>query len=241
MGNSSNSFKKISNTKNNNGQNHIIMKEIIIGREGEQKFPINNPGVSRKHAKIAINDDGNWWLEDLGSENHTYIQQKTGEYVSIGKKRITSNTNIRLGDETVGGIHFIARQVFDGISKESNSFLHDFQNLKKKMEELNKERVSIKKKIKMRRVIIALVPLLLLFISMLPIFNKEMQMIVMRASLVASSLLSIVFINNEQLEDWVKRRNKLIRCPNPNCNKVLTDEEVETFQCYRCGTKGYQC
>lgn len=208
---------------------------IIIGREGNQKFPITNAGVSRKHAKITIDDSGNWKLEDLGSKNSTYIQTPTGEYVQIDCKRIDPNTKIRLGDETVGGIHFIARQAV----AVGDDFLPDFKDLKEKVEKLNEERKAIKKKLKMQRVIIALVPLLLLFVSMLPVFSKEMQMVVMRASLVASSLLSIVFINSEALEDWSKRRNKIIRCPNPKCNKVLTDEEVETFQCYRCGTRGY--
>ena len=45
------------------------MKEVIIGKEGTQKFPINNSRVSRQHAKITVSDSGQWTLEDLNSTN----------------------------------------------------------------------------------------------------------------------------------------------------------------------------
>lgn len=34
------------------------MQEVIIGKEGTQKFPINNSRVSRQHAKITVSDSG---------------------------------------------------------------------------------------------------------------------------------------------------------------------------------------
>ena len=34
------------------------MQEVIIGKEGTQKFPINNSRVSRQHAKITVSDRG---------------------------------------------------------------------------------------------------------------------------------------------------------------------------------------
>ena len=49
------------------------MQEVIIGKEGTQKFPINNSRVSRQHAKITVSDSGQWTLEDLNSTNGTYI------------------------------------------------------------------------------------------------------------------------------------------------------------------------
>ena len=40
------------------------MTKIIIGKQGDQKFPIKNAGVSRQHASITI-EGGHWILEDL--------------------------------------------------------------------------------------------------------------------------------------------------------------------------------
>lgn len=39
------------------------MTKIIIGKQGDQKFPIKNAGVSRQHASITI-EGGHWILED---------------------------------------------------------------------------------------------------------------------------------------------------------------------------------
>ena len=65
------------------------MKTIILGREGNQPFPIKDEfdGVSRKHAQITINDHGDWFLEDLDSANGTYIRdESTGEMLPVTKK-----------------------------------------------------------------------------------------------------------------------------------------------------------
>ena len=62
------------------------MQEVIIGKEGTQKFPINNSRVSRQHAKITVSDSGQWTLEDLNSTNGTYINGKrmpTGQVLSL--------------------------------------------------------------------------------------------------------------------------------------------------------------
>ena len=49
------------------------MKEFIIGKEGTQKFliPLTKTRVSRQHARITIDDNGVWTLEDLNSTNGT--------------------------------------------------------------------------------------------------------------------------------------------------------------------------
>ena len=49
------------------------MLEVIIGKEGTQRFAINGSRVSRQHAKITVTDSGQWILEDLNSTNGTYI------------------------------------------------------------------------------------------------------------------------------------------------------------------------
>ena len=43
------------------------MKTITIGKQGDQPFEIKQEGVSREHAKLTINDNGGWMLEDLNS------------------------------------------------------------------------------------------------------------------------------------------------------------------------------
>ena len=57
-----------------------MMKEFIIGKEGDQKFKISEKRnkVSRKHCKITIDDNGQWYVDDLDSTNGTYIIDEIG-------------------------------------------------------------------------------------------------------------------------------------------------------------------
>ena len=72
------------------------MTEVIIGKEGTQKFTINSPRVSRRHAKITVTDAGEWILEDLGSTNGTYVIADNEELVQVKKVQITEFTRIVL-------------------------------------------------------------------------------------------------------------------------------------------------
>ena len=83
------------------------MKEVIIGKEGTQKFAINAPRVSRQHAKITILDSGQWILEDLNSTNGTYIIYENDELVQIKRINITEFTRIVLADQTSMGLRFM--------------------------------------------------------------------------------------------------------------------------------------
>lgn len=57
-------------------------KEYIIGRHGEGKEYFSKfPYVSRKHARILY-ENGSWYVEDLKSTNHTYLNGKKLEEIT---------------------------------------------------------------------------------------------------------------------------------------------------------------
>ena len=61
------------------------MKEVIIGKEGTQKFAINAARVSRLHAKITILDNGQWVLEDLGFDvENSFLFKDADDFGSAG-------------------------------------------------------------------------------------------------------------------------------------------------------------
>lgn len=66
--------------------------EIIVGRRGEQSFPITDKTVSGKHLKLTTMPDGNVQVEDLGSANGTFI-----DGVRIIKKIVSRNTIVQMG------------------------------------------------------------------------------------------------------------------------------------------------
>lgn len=66
--------------------------EIIIGRKGDQPFPITDKAVSSKHLKLTTMPDGNVQVEDLGSTNGTFI-----DGIRIIKKIVSRNTIVQMG------------------------------------------------------------------------------------------------------------------------------------------------
>src|SRR3954451_16851354 len=55
------------------GSEHPVDGELILGREhGSADIVIDDPGVSRRHARVLANGGG-VIVEDLGSSNGTYV------------------------------------------------------------------------------------------------------------------------------------------------------------------------
>lgn len=60
----------------------------VIGRSRECDVVLGDSNVSRRHARIALGEDGAWTVEDLGSTNG----------VQVNGARATSSTVLRSGD-----------------------------------------------------------------------------------------------------------------------------------------------
>lgn len=55
----------------------VSSNEFMIGKQVENDYVIkDNPMISRKHARIYCKNH-EFWLEDLNSLNHTYVNDKT--------------------------------------------------------------------------------------------------------------------------------------------------------------------
>src|SRR5687768_16203955 len=69
----------------------------LIGREASCDVCLPHPNVSRRHAQLQRNDQGNWLLQDLNSLNHIYhnevpVQQlvlEAGKPIRISEYRLT--------------------------------------------------------------------------------------------------------------------------------------------------------
>jgi len=81
------------------GKTFIIHKqETIIGRQEDCDIVINDPLISKVHCRIITDDDGKFYLEDMGSKNSTFLNDKAikkSMHIIYGDRIIIGSTIIR--------------------------------------------------------------------------------------------------------------------------------------------------
>ncbi len=70
--------------------------ENLIGRDREAAVWIDDDSVSRRHARVSVDDDGAT-IEDLGSKNGTYV----GDRKIKGPARLSDRDIVRVGPATL--------------------------------------------------------------------------------------------------------------------------------------------
>lgn len=75
---------------------HFTTGPISIGRGADSHVFLPDKAVSRKHAIIHAAEDGTWTLEDLGSSNKTFVNDKP-----ITKAQIKHGDCLRITDFTI--------------------------------------------------------------------------------------------------------------------------------------------
>ena len=72
---------------------YFLGEEVSLGRGNENKIVIKDPYISKNHLKI-VEDEGNYYLEDLNSANGTYlngdkimdvVKLKNGDRIRVGQ------------------------------------------------------------------------------------------------------------------------------------------------------------
>lgn len=68
--------------------------QIVVGRNPEVDLQLVHPMVSRRHAEIAMEDDGGFLVRDLGSRNGTVVND---ELVQDASRRVEGRTIVQVG------------------------------------------------------------------------------------------------------------------------------------------------
>lgn len=73
--------------------------EILIGKQGNQPFPLTEPSISRQHAIFHMNQaTGVMTLRDCNSTNGTWILTKEGKFIRLNNETVVGlDTLVRLG------------------------------------------------------------------------------------------------------------------------------------------------
>ncbi len=210
-----------------------MIVEYIIGREGNQKFTIDDKqfnAVSRRHARMVVDGDtGEWRLSDNDSTNGTFIVDGKGDLQRVTREiKISPTTRICLGGKRYNALTVPAHIVHDGGSK---GFAMDFDALVPKLKEWKQREKKKQNEMKVRRVMLALLPILAMVIP-IPGMNDQDKMWVRMASVSAVSLLNAMLAFFENPKELMEERRRTIVCPK--CGLPLTDEDVESHHCSRC-------
>src|SRR5262245_41976416 len=92
------------------GERVPITGSISIGRVGENQVPLRDERVSRRHALIHVQGDGEFWLVDLGSRNGTQVNDRRvsqpvrlveGDCIRIGPFQLTFRQRGTMGSAGV--------------------------------------------------------------------------------------------------------------------------------------------
>jgi len=71
----------------------LVNSQYIVGRDSEAGLVVSRSSVSRNHARMYLDDDGNWWVEDLNSTNGTFVNEQR-----IRAQQLTDADQVRFGD-----------------------------------------------------------------------------------------------------------------------------------------------
>lgn len=208
--------------------------EIILGKEGTQPFAIEATGVSRQHAKITIDQNGQWFLEDLGSLNGTFVRNEhDGSKHRVSRLAITPMTFIYLGPDNSLGCKFYARQAV-----VAGNFTAEMQYLVMRDQEVEEDLKKQEQKALLLRRIISGLTLIALGVSfLLPKEQTDLKMNLLRIGTILSSLYTIIYNPQTERKKIVEKRNRLFDCPNPCCSRKLSSQDVKAMQCPGCKGK----
>lgn len=234
---------------------------VVEDEKGERKELLYQPfatkttqsGVSRKHATITIDDHGCWWLEDRWSTNGTYIREDDGGFRKVGDKdypgkcKITPMTFVKLGIDDTTCSCFYAKQ-----AEKYGDFDEEFEYLQTKYEELAKTEIKYKKTIKLHSFLIDyFLPLVFMVILILvgkPVAEKAGGFVATLAGGLGFGLAMMIsrmiksFYGPQDRKKEIERRTKdmkkaFAQCPNPECNHLLSDSDIELMKCGTCNIK----
>ncbi|MDR1768500.1 MAG: FHA domain-containing protein, partial [Propionibacteriaceae bacterium] len=82
----------------NQTRHPLVAPGLTIGRGNDVDLQINDPGISRQHARISVDDDGRVMIEDLGSTNGISVDGRKVQAapLALGSNLTIGNTHARI-------------------------------------------------------------------------------------------------------------------------------------------------
>lgn len=198
-------------------------KEIIIGRQGD--LQINDPAVSREHAKITRTSDG-IYIEDLDSKGGTYVNGK-----QIRKMKLKPTDDIKLATFSIR--YQRIEQAFPLTDKE---FSLKFQELKGVYDTYTRERVKMQSQSQAKTMLKRFIPMAIPGVLMMAMRNltpaaMPVGIVLSIAAVVGGNLLAAREQRNipfklQELEEKFK-----VDYTCPSCNRYFGAQQSWELLC----------
>jgi signal transduction histidine kinase/ActR/RegA family two-component response regulator len=114
------------------GQEFKLDSAATLGRSPEASVMIDDPGVSRVHARIRRTEAGGFEVEDLSSKNGTFLNgarvehalANLGDKIRIGPRVVLTLSSFDLVEE-----HLVQRQRLETVGRLGAGIAHDLNNV----------------------------------------------------------------------------------------------------------------
>ncbi|MCH5221146.1 MAG: FHA domain-containing protein [Muribaculaceae bacterium] len=202
-----------------------MTKEFIIGRQGNQKMPINDGSVSRQHCKVTDNGDGTYTIENISSTGVTKVDGR-----EIIKTKATLNSRIQLGPTfSATLVELIGAQSCNDSPTPGSDPKHEVKTYSiSGLKHMWEENDAIEKRLGKRNRELGIIRSSLGIFSLGGILSTRLigdSGFILTGIGLAGTLYSLFMMKNiESSEDTRQRRMEYRRkwvCPNPECGKAL--------------------
>lgn len=114
------------------GQEFKVEGVATVGRSPDATVMVDDPGVSRLHARIRRSESGGFEVEDLGSKNGTFLNgsriehavANLGDKIRVGPRVVLTLTSFDLIEEQI-----VQRQRLETVGRLGAGIAHDLNNV----------------------------------------------------------------------------------------------------------------
>lgn len=209
-----------------------------LGRSPENDIVIDEPVVGRKHLAVVFKSEVELIIEDLDSNNYTYVND-----IRIRKKSITPEDKISLGSYLLD-TRYLFSEIQRRVLASRIDFFEEFIQLKKVYEDYEKKVNDLRSKSQILPLTIrTLITLMVMGAAFFIISDPQIRYPVVTGAGLLGGILSIALQRDSKLKDQIDiltaELELVYKCPK--CDKSLISRRWQHWaakkECENCGAK----